>query len=501
MTLKKENLAFTFSGAPSEVSGLPRSSFIRAFTSGKGVWRRFETRYYDTIDRDLQKQGRCFYVETSAGETQQVLTEFDEPLRSRQWCVSLDNCEDGFLKFHDKAADIGLKPIFDKLCLVCEITFDRWSCEAEFGGATIDIDINLGSAHGHAGDLIGRRAPITNITLTYKKGDEAGLFALAKLLTAHAHIRLSTTQTPDWARSLEHEPPIGPQKLPPFVQEEMGRTAFPRLLKAIAMRLATLQTAILDYRDPRAVQQMRVGLRRLRVLEKVSRKFSESKHMRGLADVGKEYGDCLAPLRDWDVFLTETSPHVFQAPYAPQGAADLIAKAEHFRAETWLSVIQSVAETKFTHFLIDLFELANADDPAFTAESITTIAPVALDKAYKRARKTASRIDWDVIETVHDLRLAVKKLRYQAQLFAAIYPKEHRQPFMKALSSLQDDFGAINDAAVSQNLVEFAAKGEGAEAMRAAGFLSGFKAAETQASVINTRDKWARFIEVPPFWR
>ena len=105
------------------------------------------------------------------------------------------------------------------------------------------------------------------------------------------------------------------------------------------------------------------------------------------------------------------------------------------------------------------------------------------------------------LETFHELRIALKKLRYPVQMFRSLYPKDRRKDYMAALSALQEDFGAINDAVVAQKLAERISAGNGDDAMRAAGFVSGYKAAEAKAAADAIREKWPEFKAMTPFWR
>ena len=86
-------------------------------------------------------------------------------------------------------------------------------------------------------------------------------------------------------------------------------------------------------------------------------------------------------------------------------------------------------------------------------------------------------------------------------MFRSLYPKETRQSYMAAMSWLQDSFGHINDATLAQSLADDAATGEGGGAMRAAGFIAGYKAAQAQAAAQKLEEDWAAFEAMVPFWR
>ena len=51
------------------------------------------------------------------------------------------------------------------------------------------------------------------------------------------------------------------------------------------------------------------------------------------------------------------------------------------------------------------------------------------------------------------MRIALKKLRYATEFFAALYPKKRTKPHLAALKELQDGLGHLNDVAVAERLI------------------------------------------------
>ena len=64
-----------------------------------------------------------------------------------------------------------------------------------------------------------------------------------------------------------------------------------------------------------------------------------------------------------------------------------------------------------------------------------------------------------VAATAHELRIALKKLRYTAELFAGLYPASAVAEFTQRLKHLQDGLGGANDVHVGETLVNELAKG------------------------------------------
>jgi CHAD domain-containing protein len=66
-----------------------------------------------------------------------------------------------------------------------------------------------------------------------------------------------------------------------------------------------------------------------------------------------------------------------------------------------------------------------------------------LDRVLRLGKKARGTAD---IERLHELRIAVKKLRYAAEFFGALYPEGKPQQFREPLVKLQDCLGSICDA-------------------------------------------------------
>jgi CHAD domain-containing protein len=252
---------------------------------------------------------------------------------------------------------------------------------------------------------------------------------------------------------------------------------------------------------------MRVVLRRLRAIERIYRRYLRSDEIAGLAARAKALANALGPARDWDVFLDETLPAALEADYAPERLRELKARAEMKRAEGWAHAVRVISSPDFARFLIDLLAAGVLQDwrkgaKKKLARPVSEFAPAVLDRVLAKAFRVGEDVKGSTdLAARHPLRIALKKLRYPVQLFRDLYPKSLRKPYMSALSELQDAFGAVNDAVVAQHLADEAAKGGGEGAMRAAGFISGYKAAEAREAAKKIDAAFQAFEKMTPFWR
>ena len=278
------------------------------------------------------------------------------------------------------------------------------------------------------------------------------------------------------------------------------------IIRRAAERLIHLRPIFLETQDPEALKQIRVAIRRFRVAERIYRPYLEDDSLKKIARKGRSFSRTLGAARDWDVFVEETLPAFGAEGYASDGFDRLKARAEELREAHWEGAVRCVAGRKFSVFLLRMLAAAEETAPE-------SLAPDALDGDLKRfaravfeerleaAKSVATALDQRYLEERHPLRIALKKLRYTVQIFRALYPKEARSPYMKEMSYLQDAFGETNDAATANALAVEAARGQGPEAMKAAGFLSGEAAPRAQLAAASVDDAWRAFEAKTPFWR
>ncbi len=510
--MKLDNIEFElkFSGPSPAIAALPQSRFLRAMDPGAGRWERLASTYYDTADRALERRGLSLRLREEAGTLVQAVkrpngvgavarTEFESEIASETAFPAKtgDADIDKLIAEHNGA----LRP-------VARTTVDRWASVLGYGASKIEFAVDLGLAQSWNGNGPAIETPLAEAELELVDGDPRDIFELGRLLADNAPVRLSARTKLETALLLARDGlyGIGKEERLTVAPETTAADALQQTLGAIAARLANLQPAMLDTRKAEGVHQMRVALRRLQAVERIFRPYCDAPALRDLAGRGRLLRKILGPARDWDVFLGETLPEATRNEYAQEGMRRLKIRAEAARAEAWAQAVAAVADPAFTGFLIDLTEAATV--AAWRKEAgkalgapLSDFAPRALNRAYKSMRKTARKIDRSHPAGYHPLRIALKKLRYPVQMFRPIYAKEQRKGFMAALAALQEDFGAVNDAVTAETLANAAAAGEGKEAARAAGFISGYRAAQAAEATRKLDQDWPAFEAMTPFWR
>ena len=501
-------LELKFTGAPQDIARLQKARFFKGLTVGDGRWARLKSVYFDTDDGALEKEEIALRLREESGKRIQTIKrataagavvreefETEIPEGGAFPATTGDNEIDQFLN------DVG-----GELEAIAKVRVDRWSQGLVYAGSEFDLAIDLGVAS--APNLSTAEAPIAEAEIEFKHGEMADLFELGRLFLDNAPVQLAARTKLETARAVGAGESYAVAKLekPEIDPEEPAVEALQAMLAAIAVRIINIQVPLIETRAVEGVHQMRVALRRFRAIERTFRGAVKTDALYALTRRARAFAQALGPARDLDVFIGETLPDVFSRYHTPPGAEALRAAAEEMRAAAWADAHAVIADKAFTHFALDLLEAGVLAPWRQHANKrgrgpLRSFAPKALDKAVKRARKAEAAMDRTELAARHPLRIALKKQRYAAQMLGPLFPRAQRKPYMKALSRLQDALGVVNDAVVAQRLAEEIGRNAGADAMRAAGFVAGFKAAEAEAAAAEIDRAWEIFDKTAPFWR
>jgi len=498
-----------FTGSPTDIAALPQSPGFSALSTGKGEWERLDTTYYDTPEGDLAARGVSLRLREEQGKLIQAVKRNRERSGVRRDEIETLVARTSVFPVHsgDTDADPLIDKHHDRLKPIARTITDRWATAVSYRKSRLELSIDLGRAECLSEPR--HMAPLAELEIELIEGDPVHVFDVARLLTRYASLRLCTQSKLETALALGKPNGLYGIGKPPRIAANADTPVSELLqqnLAAIAVRMASLQPALVDARRVEGLHQMRVSLRRLRALERIFRPYLGKKGLADLAIRARAFAKRLEAARDWDVFLEETLPAVMDSDVAPQRSAAFKSKAQADRAKAWANAARAISSPEFTLFLIDLMEAAVLAPWRKKAKqemslAVSEFAPRVIDRALRKADRTSRRIRLDHAAELHELRIALKKLRYPLQMFRDAYPKGLRKSYMALLSTLQDKLGAVNDAVVAQRLADDAAAGTGDNGMRLSGFVSGYKAAEAASAACEIEAAWAAFSETQPFWR
>jgi CHAD domain-containing protein len=239
-------------------------------------------------------------------------------------------------------------------------------------------------------------------------------------------------------------PSLAPDTAPDAALRQIVAECRGDLLK---YRAITLQS-----RRSIGIHQTRVALRRLRAAFNVFREAATSevgrRELKALSAEAKWLAAECAPARDLHVFLAETAK---DAPSIVVRAARRLARTHLERARTALS------GARFTMFDASLQAFAE-QTPASGGIRLDDFARGILDARAAKVDRRGRKLDRLGDKGLHELRIAIKKLRYAAVFLA---PAVARTPFdsraakayIEATVRLQGALGTLNDRAVAGQMM------------------------------------------------
>jgi CHAD domain-containing protein len=248
--------------------------------------------------------------------------------------------------------------------------------------------------------------------------------------------------------------PLGPP-LGPIVVSDLLATAGRKAMWVHLDRLLMREPGVRDPDRPDELRKYRVAIRRLRAALRMFAPAFPDRETRPLRRGLAELAGVVGTIRDLDNRLANLNGWATErggdatvgvAPLADAWARD------RQRAVAGLGArLDSRRHGRLLAALVAFVDLAppgmrRAHGPrAFTVHD--RIASM-LWAAYEDMRAFAPVIRWADLETIHELRIAAKRLRDDLDFLADVLPAD-RSWLVERLVALQDHLGALNDATVT----------------------------------------------------
>jgi triphosphatase len=283
------------------------------------------------------------------------------------------------------------------------------------------------------------------------------------------------------------------------------------ILRECLVQITTNMAVVQGLPDPEGPHQLRVGLRRLRSAFAALSTVLDSPEMMRLGQEARWLGQQVGRLRDIEVVTNEIVPQEAEAHPEQAGfptIADGLRREVTKRRE---DLRRLLAEARGQAFLIDLMRFVETrgwqvaedlDQAGELAVPVSKLARKALTKAWKKVRKCGRQVDSLNDEQRHDLRKALKKLRYEVEFFSTLYPPKGVKRFSKRLKKLQRISGTVNDAALVKAIFnrKGALRAANPESERAIGCMIGANQVRAEFVWSGAKDQWRRLKRTQPFW-
>src|SRR6185436_4243405 len=132
---------------------------------------------------------------------------------------------------------------------------------------------------------------------------------------------------------------------------------------------------------------------------------------------------------------------------------------------------------------------------------IGDVAPGLIERRWRQARKRSRQFGKLAPAQRHELRIALKKLRYTIEFLKDLFDKTEVKALEKRLKPLQEDLGHMNDLRTAHDLVaDISIVGSGNEVIRAGGIVLGWYNRGLSDRESKLRKDVRRLRCAKPFW-
>ncbi|HTV88477.1 MAG TPA: CYTH and CHAD domain-containing protein [Stellaceae bacterium] len=434
---------------------------LRAHARSPADGARFVSTYFDTPDHALARRGMALRVRESGGRFVQTIKADGRgtatPLARGEWEDAITGPGPD-----PQAPETGrfLGPETEgRLVALFRTEVARQTIALATAPETrIEAAIDRGRIHASV-DL---SEPISEVELELKSGRPAALYDVAIDLLGVAPLRLERRSKAERGYRLaapEAAPlaavhggaiEFAPDMSGSDVLQYIGLACLDHVMRNEAAALAGLAEAI---------HQMRVGVRRLRALLTAFGKMLPADQRRWASEELRWLADALGRARNLDVFESALIGPAQKALGDVAGLPALRAAAERRRKAAYIAAAKAIRSTHYTASLLHIlrwFETRGWKEGGGMQPldaPMTEIAARILGRRRRVAKRRGKGFAEQPPAERHRLRIALKKLRYAAEMLGCLYEPEKVAGFTKRLKRLQDDLGDANDVRVGRDIL------------------------------------------------
>ncbi len=476
--------------------------------------RELITTYFDTADKDLRRNGLILRVRRK-GRAIPVLsikwqTPSEEGLFTRGEIEV--RCPDGLpaIERFDPATQERLaaalkgkplEPIFETRCRRAITVF-------RYGHSEIELAVDDGAIT--AGDA---RLPLCDIELELKSGNSIDLLKCASELARGCELTLEFEAKSDRGYRLAEAAQPKAQKATALALPDA--ITFDDLLAAVITNtlnhFVSNWASLRDSDAPEAVHQLRVSLRRMRSALGIFRRVIALPELEDIRSEARRIASALGPARECDAFRQ----NALSGPMSGQteqirGALPLLEAVAKRRQESYAEARRVIDDPAASLFVLRVqgFVFTRAWRTALAPQDLGLLttpgkiyAATVLDRLLKRALKRGKHMPDMPDEERHEVRIALKNLRYASEFFGGLFADgKGLRNYLGLVADLQEDLGAHNDAATAKSFIEGLQLPPEAGTHFATGYLLGWYRHATMVADGHLAKKWKAFKRADIFW-
>lgn len=535
---EKETFSLWLTGDEAAMERVSRSRIMMRWAEAPLMTQRRGATFYETPEHDLNRAGLQLALIEVEGERRQILTKTDA-----KTLINKDHSTSEI--FLETAQEIPVLPQRktrsvvqcwvaaqrDRLVPVLRLQTTRWQQSVKWQDSRIFCGRDRAKVVAWPCGEVLREGLVWQIELRLLAGKRADLFRFATTLATECGLRLVLAPYETRAMELMLAGGVAQVVVAPrySVQPEasMGTVLQAGLVAAARQVIGNVDAVTAG--QPAAIKQMRIGLRRIRVLARLRSRKSHDVALNHIISEAKQYSRILGFARDWDVFVGESlrairvGTHFDKTEQRLLAALAVRAKEQQRRATD--KAVALVQGQDFARFCLDLGAYCGKEAEAgsgWLTHTGRAGAEKMLDREWARLQKKGADLASAPVTARHPLRLALKRFRYTLHVVRPLYDKIERKSFFAALSALQDQFGQVNDGLVARQLALIAAEPEkslgagvatlddvaverlwreGLSCSLGASLVIGWLARVQEEQAPDLNEAWQAFAALPPFWR
>jgi CHAD domain-containing protein len=247
-------------------------------------------------------------------------------------------------------------------------------------------------------------------------------------------------------------------KTPGVTADDHVAEAGRKVMRFHLARMMAREAGVRAGHDLEDVHAMRVATRRQRAAWRVFgaafRPGRTRRYRTGLRDVAARLG----AVRDLDVLLEAADAYRADLPVSEQRAMEpLLADWRTHRDDARVLLVRELDSDDYRRWLDDYRDFVRTEGAAVLPVGATQphrIRDTAASRvwtAYEQVRGYESVLRWADVETLHELRIAGKWLRYTLE-FVREALGDDSAPLIAKVTALQDHLGLLNDADVAASM-------------------------------------------------
>lgn len=438
---------------PEHLQKLKRHPFLRSLSSSRAATQKLYSIYYDTADLELRQHAMALrlrrvgkqWIQTLKGGGQvsaglHQRNEWENPVPSEQ------------LDFDALKASGGILPhgVRNRLQPVFVTDFSRNVRVLHYEGAEIELCMDSGEIRAGQSSC-----PISELELELKSGEPKQLFKLALALLDIVPLDVEHTSKAEYGYLLfsAAKPSVSKGGFSPLKKSQSIASALQSLIGACVAHIQSNVPGALLRTDEEYLHQVRVGLRRLRVVLAVAQRFHADAELAALREQVSKLCIELGRSREWDVFVTQTlAPICTRLPEYAE-LRDVLSVSERARKKQHAGMESSLASQDFQRMLLRFGAWMHGEQLGDTETTLEQFATQTLERRNRQVIKYGKALVGEDPAQMHALRIACKKLRYTAEMFGSLFSEAKTKEYVAALSELQDVLGTLNDIAVAHRLL------------------------------------------------